>query len=194
MSASALQPIQAAMMSNEFYFCPKCGSKNVSFVNDKKWICGDCNLDLYCNVAAAVGLIICSPDGSVVFEKRAKEPRKGFLALPGGFVSPDERAEDAAIRECFEELGIKVSEIKYMASFPNTYEYKGFVYKTCDIFFKTLISNEEMRELFDRISADEKEVSGVTAEKILSPEDIEKLPLAFNSAKKVLGVWIKNED
>ena len=70
-------------MSNDFALCPECGSKKIQFVQNKKWACPDCGFDLYCNVAAAVGLIICSPDNSVLFETRAKEPRKGFLALPG---------------------------------------------------------------------------------------------------------------
>ena len=156
-------------MSNDFALCPECGSKKIQFVQDKKWTCPDCGFDLYCNVAAAVGLIICSPAGDVLFETRAKEPRKGFLALPGG---------------------IDGARIKYVASFPNTYPYKNFVYKTCDLFFEARISQEEADGLLQNLAADAKEVSGVCLKKVASQADIDALPLAFDSAKKALKVWL----
>ena len=177
-------------MNNEFKLCPECGSKKIQFLQNKKWTCPDCGFDLYCNVAAAVGLIIAAPDKSVLFETRAKEPRKGFLALPGGFCNPDEPAEDAACRECMEEIGMPVQEIKYVASFPNTYPYKNFIYKTCDLFFEAKISQEEAAGLLQKLKADQKEVSGVEFRKVESQEDIDNLPLAFDSAKKALAAWL----
>lgn len=179
-------------MNNEFKLCPECGSKKIQFLQNKKWTCPDCGFDLYCNVAAAVGLIVAAPDNSVLFETRAKEPRKGFLALPGGFCNPDEPAEEAARRECMEEIGFNIdgSQIKYIASFPNTYPYKNFVYKTCDLFFEARLSQEEAAGLLQKLKADQKEVSGVEFRKVTSQEDIDNLPLAFDSAKKALAAWL----
>ena len=177
-------------MTNDFSLCPKCGSQKIQFLQNKKWRCPDCGLDLYCNVAAAVGLIVCSPSGEVLFEKRAKEPRKGFLALPGGFCNPDESAEEGAKRECMEEIGVGVEKIKYIASFPNTYPYKGFVYKTCDLFFEARLSQEQAAGLLQKIKGDKTEVAGVELRKVLSQADIERLPLAFDSAKKALAAWL----
>ena len=79
---------------------------------------------MYNNVASAVGVIFHDKDCNVLFEKRAKNPRKGFLALPGGFCDRDETAEQAVLRECLEETGAKPNNIKYLCSFPNDYEYK----------------------------------------------------------------------
>ena len=185
-------PIRKKAMTNDFALCPDCGSKKIQYVQNKKWTCPDCGFDLYCNVAAAVGLIICSPAGDVLFETRAKEPRKGFLALPGGFCNPDESAESAAKRECMEEIGFKIdgARIKYVASFPNTYPYKNFVYKTCDLFFEARLSQKEADGLLQNLAADAKEVSGVELRKVQSQADIDALPLAFDSAKKALKVWI----
>lgn len=180
---------------NEFTFCPKCGSKKIQFVQNKKWICSDCDFDLYNNVAAAVGLIICDADGNVFLETRAKNPCKGCLALPGGFCNPDESAEEGAVRECFEETGLRVeaASLKFVASFPNTYEYKNFFYKTCDIFFAAQVQLESGKKLLDAVLADKKEVTEVATKKIASQKDIDDLPLAFESTRKALAVWLKHK-
>lgn len=169
---------------NDFNLCPICGGKNIRNVNNRKWICADCGFDLYNNVAAAVGLVIQDADGKILFEKRAKEPRKGLLALPGGFVDPDESAEDACRRECMEETGVKPLELKYLCSFPNTYEYKKVTYKTCDLFFEAVLPPDA------KLVAQKGEVEGFERVLIKSPQDVDNTPLAFISANKTLKLWL----
>ena len=48
--------------------------------------------------------------GHVLVIKRGFNPGKGLLALPGGFVRPQERIKDAAVRELKEETRIKVDK------------------------------------------------------------------------------------
>ena len=119
------------MEDNKFNFCPECGSQNIkTLMEGRKWKCNDCTFTLYNNVASAVGLLIRNSKGEFLFEKRAKAPRKGFLAFPGGFTDPGESAEEAALRECKEETGVRPASVKYLCSFANTYAYKNVVYKT----------------------------------------------------------------
>ena len=173
---------------NDFKFCPECGGRNVSSPKGRKWLCADCGFELYNNVASAVGLIIRNKEGRILLEKRAKEPRRGFLAFPGGFVDPDETAEEAAFRECFEEIGVKPAALRYIGSEPNTYEFKAITYKTCDLFFEAVLPPDV------EFKIQESEVQAVDFVKIESENDIEKTPLAFESAKKILKLWLSRDN
>ena len=175
-------------MQNDFTFCPACGGKRIQNVKMRKWLCTDCGFDLYNNVASAVGLIICDDDGRVLFEKRGKEPRKGFLAFPGGFVDPDETAEEAAVRECAEETGVRPSQVRYLCSFPNTYEYKQIVYKTCDLFFEANLPYGAT------LKAQEGEVTAFEWCFVRNEKELASLPLAFESARKTLAFWLKEQE
>ena len=182
------------IIDNRFNFCPKCGSKKIEYQNNRKWGCVDCGFKLYNNVAAAVGLIITDENGCVFFEKRAKEPRKGFLALPGGFCDPDETAESAADRECKEELGIEVHSIKYLCSFPNIYDYKNIRYKTCDLFFTAAVNSSASEKLINQMKVQKTEVSELCTKNIQTETDIDNLPLAFESARKTLKFWLAEKN
>lgn len=121
---------------------------------------------------------------------RGKEPRKGLLSLPGGFVNPDERAEDAAVRECLEETGLRVEGLSFVGSWPNDYEYCGILYKTCDIYFSARIAGrvggDPMTGPLSALALDCEESS---AFRLVSPADIEDAPIAFESARKALLAW-----
>lgn len=179
-------------MKNDFNMCPMCGSKNIQNKNDRKWFCPDCGFDLYCNVAAAVGVLIFDDDNNFLFEKRAKNPKKGFLTQPGGFIDADESAEDAVARECREELGAQVTDIRYLGSYPNTYEYKNITYKTCDMFFTAKLSDcQNINDFVTRLNRQETEVEEVVIQKITSADDIDTIPLAFVSTLNALKDFFK---
>ena len=178
---------------NDFNLCPNCGSKNIKNVKNRKWLCQDCGFDLYNNVASAVGLIICDKENKILLEERAKEPKKGFLAFPGGFCDADESAEDSAIRECQEETGLTPAKLTYIASFPNTYPYKNITYKTCDFFFLAEFEQGAV-PVVQRMNAQKTEVQSFKNIQIKSKSDVDKLPLAFESARNALYAWLKFKD
>ena len=181
------------MSMNTFNFCPKCGSKSISYVDSKKWVCPDCGFTLYNNIASAVAVVIADEYGGVLLETRAKEPRKGFLALPGGFTDRDETAEQAAMRECFEETGLKLESVEYLCSFPNDYEYKNIAYKTCDIFFTAALPKKfgTIGQLITTLEKQTGEVSGFSEFRITSEEERSKVPLAFTSAKEPINLGLE---
>ncbi|MCY3986266.1 MAG: NUDIX domain-containing protein [Candidatus Dadabacteria bacterium] len=63
-----------------------------------------------------VMLTICKDSLQVLLIKRGEEPFLGGLALPGGFLKPDEDLDAAARRELAEETGV-ISEEDYLEQF-----------------------------------------------------------------------------
>lgn len=179
--------------SNKFKYCPECGKQNINITDGIKWLCADCGFTLFNNVAAAVGLILYDDDNNVLFEVRQKNPGKGMLSLVGGFVDYDETVENAVIRECKEEIGYDLKTPDFLCSQPNTYPYKNILYKTCDVYFSMNISNGNrffMEDFIKSLKPQKGEVVSLIYHKIKSKEDIEKLPIAFESARLALKTFI----
>jgi len=118
-----------------FKYCPRCGAAAIRAVGAKLLRCSACGFELYLNPAAAVAGVIVDGQGRMVVLVRGKEPGKGLWDLPGGFVDPGETAEDALRREVREEIGLEVTALRYLGSWPNVYEYMGVRYRTVDMGF-----------------------------------------------------------
>jgi ADP-ribose pyrophosphatase YjhB (NUDIX family) len=98
---------------------------------------------LYHNIAAAVAVIFTFED-KILFAERNVNPDKGMLDLPGGFIDPNETAEEAACREIKEELGLIVTnkDLKYITTAPNNYIFKNVAYRTMDIFYECQLKSD----------------------------------------------------
>ncbi len=164
-----------------FRFCPACGVREIVFEHGKRFRCAACGFLYFHNVATAAGAVIES-DGRLVFIVRAMDPAKGLLALPGGFVDPGERAEDAVLRECREEIGWEPESLEFLASFPNRYEFGNVMYNTCDFFFLARV--EGLSEADFRL--DPGEAAGV---RFIRPEDLSPDELAFDSTRRAIEVY-----
>ncbi|MDH3499655.1 MAG: NUDIX hydrolase [Acidimicrobiia bacterium] len=62
-------------------------------------------------VTVDIVLLTVADEFSVMLVRRGVDPFAGVLALPGGFVLPDESVEDAAHRELAEETGLSASAL-----------------------------------------------------------------------------------
>jgi ADP-ribose pyrophosphatase YjhB (NUDIX family) len=166
-----------------FKHCPDCAGTNVVFEENKLIRCPDCGFVYYHNVAAATGLMIIS-DGSMALLERAKDPAKGMLDLPGGFVDPGEGAIAGLLRECREELGWTPDEksIKLECSFANVYPYKNIMYNTCDMFF-SIEQNGLCEKDFSL------QISEVSAVRFIKLDKINFDDIAFVSAKRAIQTY-----
>lgn len=118
-----------------FQFCPKCGSKHFEKNNEKSRKCGDCGFVYYLNPSSATAAFILNEKGELLVNRRAKEPAKGTLDLPGGFVDFYETGEEGIAREVKEETGLDIVSCRYLFSIPNIYRYMGLDVPTLDMFF-----------------------------------------------------------
>ena len=118
---------------DKFAFCPVCGSKHFEINNFKSKQCQDCGFTYYANPCAATAAFILNARQELLVVRRAKEPAKGTLDLPGGFVDMYETAEEGMRREIMEETGLKVQELQYLFSSPNVYLYSGMGVHTIDM-------------------------------------------------------------
>lgn len=133
MTADTISP--ALHPLSQFEYCPRCGTKGFGVINAKAKQCAACGFVYYYNPSAAAVGVIVDNERRLLVSRRAKEPAKGTLDLPGGFVDPQESTEEALRRELFEETGLKVGEMKFLFSLPNIYPYSGFDVHTVDHFF-----------------------------------------------------------
>lgn len=132
-------------MESIFKHCPNCTSTNIEFPNNVRFLCHDCGFTYFHNIAAAVAVVFCHND-RILFTVRNMEPDKGKLDLPGGFIDPEETAQEAACREVREELGMTIlpKQLRFLTTFPNNYLYKNVPYRTMDIFFECVLHDEQV--------------------------------------------------
>ena len=178
-----------------FNFCPSCASKKIKFEDGKVFRCPDCGFVYYHNVAAANGCIISVPSAEgerLVFTVRGKDPGKGLMDLPGGFVDPGEGVLIGLHRELREEIGwtppvsdgAKLADVfKLFASFSNVYKYKGIDYNTCDMYFS--ISSPGLTK--DDLRLQEGEIADVL---FLKPEQIDFARFAFESTRRAVKTYL----
>ena len=136
-----------------FGYCPVCGKKGFAVNNVKSKRCNGCGFVLYFNAISATVAVIMNEKKEILVARRAKEPAKGTLDLPGGFVDSFETAEEAVVREVLEESGMHVTGVKYLFSLPKKYVYSGFEEHTLDMFFlcttepgDTPVANDDVAE------------------------------------------------
>lgn len=122
-------------MSDNFRYCPKCGAAALRPNSPKSILCSACGFEYFFNPAGAVAGLIVNENNELLVTVRAHDPHKGRWDLPGGFIDPGESAEHALAREIKEELNLDIENMQYVASAPNTYDYKQVTYPTIDMAF-----------------------------------------------------------
>ncbi len=118
-----------------FQYCPRCGRGPSAPLEAPLFSCPACGFHYHFNPAAGAGVIVEDREGRVLLVRRAKDPARGLLGVPGGFVDIGESAEASARREAGEETGIEVEGLRFLGSWPNLYEWKGVVYPVVDVYF-----------------------------------------------------------
>lgn len=165
----------------QFEYCPICGARTFVENNEKSKKCTTCGFVYYFNPSSAVACFIRNAAGQLMVVRRGKEPAKGTLDLPGGFVDMYENAEEAARREVKEETGLELKTCRYLFSLPNIYLYSGFQVHTLDMFF------ECEADTFEGAKAEDDAAEIL----VLSPEDINPEQFGLQSIKEAVALYLK---
>lgn len=134
-------------LAASYLFCPVCGSKRTSFDPVRPFHCSACQHTSFFGPVAAVGAVVTNSTGQVLLLRRAKDPQKGKLGMPGGFIDQGETAEEALRREVFEEVGLQIDQIRYLMTAPNGYVYRGVEIPVLDMFFHAVVIDPTIVEV-----------------------------------------------
>jgi mutator protein MutT len=163
-----------------FHYCPKCGQERPQASAGPAFACQHCGFLYYFNPAIAAAAFVLDAKGQVLFIRRAKDPGKGKLAVPGGFIDAGETAEEAVRREIREEVNLNLRSVRYLCSRPNQYPYKGVTYPVLDLF---LVAEAEAT---DSTAA----LDGVESYCWLPPHQVKLEEVAFTSMQEALQVFL----
>jgi NAD+ diphosphatase len=134
--ATAGRAVQIVEWDRTHQFCGACGKPTAPSASDRSRQCSDCRLPMYPRLAPA--MIVAVERGEQVLLARSPHFPPGIYSMLAGFVEPGESAEEAVIREVFEETRIVVEDVRYFSSqpwpFPNSLML-GFIaqYKSGEI-------------------------------------------------------------
>ena len=92
--------------------CSWCGSP---FSSEAPWprVCIQCKEVSYQNPLPVAVALIPTTSGGLLGVRRGIEPRKGEVALPGGFIEVGESWQEACAREVMEELEVELDAQKF---------------------------------------------------------------------------------
>ncbi len=165
--------------SHFFLYCPRCGARQATPPAENVFLCRPCGFAYYFNPALAVAALLLDPEGRVLLIERAREPAKGKLALPGGFVDIGETAEGALRREIKEEVNLELNTLEFLCSRTNQYQYREVTYPLVDLFFRARVNS-----IHNAVALDE-----VASLHWTDPAKIDPDRIAFPSIREALQLY-----
>ncbi len=93
----------------EVNFCIRCGNRlvRVERFGAVRPVCPVCEWVYFADPKVAAAALV-EQAGAVLLVRRVNDPQRGLWTLPAGFIDAGEDPVEAAVRECFEETGLKV--------------------------------------------------------------------------------------
>jgi NAD+ diphosphatase len=135
--ALAGRAVQIVNWERTHRFCGRCGSPTEAMAGERAKRCPECGLSNYPRLSPAIIIAITrqTDDGPLILLARNHRFPNGRYSVVAGFVEPGESLEECAHREVFEEVGLRIRNLRYFGSqpwpFPNslmigfTAEYDG---------------------------------------------------------------------
>ncbi|MBT4162318.1 MAG: NAD(+) diphosphatase [Gammaproteobacteria bacterium] len=104
------------------HFCGACGGVTSTEPTDRSRKCESCDLSFYPRLAPSIIVLVYR--GEELLLAKNANTQADFYSTLAGFVEPGESIEETVHREVFEEVGVKIKNLKYFNSqswpFPNS--------------------------------------------------------------------------
>ena len=113
----ASRAVQLLEWRRNHKFCSHCGYATEIHSKEYAMVCPACGYHQYPRVQPCVITIITKGDDELLLAKSAHN-KSNMYGLIAGFVEVGETLEEAVQREAFEEVGVKLKNIRYMSSQP----------------------------------------------------------------------------
>jgi NAD+ diphosphatase len=110
----AARAVQVAEWARTHRFCGACGSGTARLDHERCFKCTNCGHMAYPRISPAMMVLIRKGD-SVLLALHTQSAVKRFVPL-AGFLEAGESVEEAVHREVFEEVGLRVQNLRYFGS------------------------------------------------------------------------------
>jgi NAD+ diphosphatase len=128
--ALAGRAIQLLDWDRSHRYCGRCGTPTEAKTEERARVCPACKLSAYPRLAPAVMALV-RREGEILLGRSPHFPPGMYSAL-AGFVEPGETLEQCLAREVEEEVGVRVSRIRYFASQPWPFPNSLMIAFVCD--------------------------------------------------------------
>ncbi|HEY8068708.1 MAG TPA: NAD(+) diphosphatase [Burkholderiales bacterium] len=128
--ALAGRAIQLVDWDRSHRYCGRCGTPTEAKTEERSRVCPACRFSAYPRIAPAVMALV-RREGEILLGRSPHFPPGMYSAL-AGFVEPGETLEQCLQREVEEEVGVRVSRIRYFASQPWPFPNSLMIAFVCD--------------------------------------------------------------
>ena len=128
--ALAGRAIQLLDWDRNHLYCGRCGTPTEAKTEERARACPACRLSVYPRISPAVMALV-RREGEILLGRSPHFPPGMYSAL-AGFVEPGETLEQCLAREVEEEVGVRVSQIRYFASQPWPFPNSLMIAFICD--------------------------------------------------------------
>lgn len=97
-------------------YCGACGAATRMAESGRYLSCADCGREYYPRINPCI--IVLVTKGEQILLARSNRPGADFYSCLAGFIEPGESAEEAVAREVYEEVGVRIHNIRYLRSQP----------------------------------------------------------------------------
>ncbi len=163
-------------------FCSRCGHPTEKAAAGHLRRCTSCAAEHYPRTDPAVIMLITDEQDRCLLGRSALWPEGRWSTL-AGFVEPGESIEQAVAREVFEEAGVRVSEVGYVASQPWPFPASlmlGFIGRAAPGGTEITVDGEELSEA--RWISREELRAGMASGEVLPPSGI-------SIARHLMEIW-----